>query len=277
MLLQRFPVTKVLGSNILLWGVILCCSAACTSTASIIVVRTLLGICEAVIAPALIMITTMWYTKAESTPRFGVWYCGLGAGQLIGGLVSFAAQHSTSTFAAWRIMFVCVGIFNLIMAVVILFTLPESPAKATFISNEERQAISIRLELDQAGTGPKILDWHSVPETFLDPQTWLLSLLTFCITIPSGVITTFSATLIRSFGFNSKQSALLNMPSGVVSILATMMSTYAVAKNYPRWLSILVLLVPSLIGGALLSFMGVHRQGGSLAGIYLVNFVSRLW
>lgn len=134
--------------------------------------------------------------------------------------------------------------------------------------------IAVRLEADQAGTGPKIFRLRSVLDPLLDLQTWLLVLLTLCITIPSGVITTFSAVLILSFGFNSKESALLNMPSGVVSILATMLSTWAIAKKAPRWLSIIVLLIPALIGAALLSFMGVDRQGGSLAGIYLVNFVS---
>lgn len=93
-LLRRFSVSKVLGYNIFLWGIILCCSAACRGTASIIAVRTLLGICEAVIAPALIVITSRWYTRAEAPLRYGIWYCGLGAGQICGGLISFGAQHS---------------------------------------------------------------------------------------------------------------------------------------------------------------------------------------
>lgn len=123
-LLRRFSVSKVLGYNIFLWGIILCCSAACHSTASIIAVRTLLGICEAVIAPALIVITSRWYTRTEAPLRYGIWYCGLGAGQIFGGLISFGAQHSSSTFAGWRVMFICIGIVNILVALVILLTLP---------------------------------------------------------------------------------------------------------------------------------------------------------
>lgn len=51
-------------------------------------------------------------------------------------------------------------------------------------------------------------------------------------------------------------------------------STYAVAKKFPRWLSIVLLLILALIGACLLSFVGKANKGGSLAGIYLVNFVS---
>jgi hypothetical protein len=64
------------------------------------------------------------------------------------------------------------------------------------------------------------------------------------------------------------------MPSGVVSIFATILSTWAVAKRTPRWLSIIGLLIPALVGAALLSFEGLGHPAGSLAGIYLVNFVS---
>jgi hypothetical protein len=66
------------------------------------------------------------------------------------------------------------------------------------------------------------------------------------------------------------------MTSGVVSIFATILSTWAVSKRMPRWLSIIGLLIPALVGAALLSFEGLGHPAGSLAGIYLVNFVSLL-
>lgn len=131
LLLRRFSVARVLGCNIFLWGIILCCSAACHNTASIIAVRTLLGMCEAIIAPALIVITSRWYTKAEAPLRYGIWYCGLGAGQIFGGLISFGAQHSSSKFAGWRVMFICIGIVNILVALLIIFTLPGQLSIAT--------------------------------------------------------------------------------------------------------------------------------------------------
>lgn len=92
-LLQKFPAAKVLGVNILLWGVTICCTAAVQNFPGAVAVRTLLGCFEAVISPALIIITAGFYTKGQATPRYGLWYCGLGAGQIFGGLISFAAQH----------------------------------------------------------------------------------------------------------------------------------------------------------------------------------------
>jgi len=144
------------------------------------------------------------------------------------------------------------------------------------LGQNEKELLEERLGWDESRPKPEEFGLHLLRELLLDPQTWLLVLLTLCITIPSGVITTFSATLIHSFGYNSKQSALLNMPSGIISIFATILSTWAILKRIPRWLSIMGLLIPALAGAALLSFEGVSRPAGSLTGIYLVNFVSLL-
>ena len=48
-LLQKFPVTKVLGANVFFWGVLLCCSSAVHHYASLLAIRILLGVLEAVI------------------------------------------------------------------------------------------------------------------------------------------------------------------------------------------------------------------------------------
>ncbi|KAL4899374.1 hypothetical protein BDW74DRAFT_183772 [Aspergillus multicolor] len=271
-LLQKYPISKVLGFNVLIWGVLLCCSAAAHNYAGILAIRTLLGMMEAVIAPSLTLYTSMWYTRAESTPRFGLWYCGLGVGQIIGGLISFGAQHApVGGWAGWRIMFVVIGIVNLLVALLVLFVLPETPEKASFLSPADKARIAERLQLDSAGVGKKVFRWTAVVEVFGDLQSWLLILLTILITIPSGVITTFSSILIQGFGYSSKESALLNMPSGIVSIVCTMASTYGIAKGYSRWLSINILLVPTLLGSCLMSFLPTTNQVGCLAGIYMVN------
>ncbi|KAI1129207.1 putative allantoate permease [Nemania abortiva] len=273
-LLQKFPPATVLGVNVFIWGVLVSSTAACQNFAGLAAVRTLLGVFEAVITPALILITNQWYTRRESTPRFGFWYCGLGAGQIIGGLVSFAAQHGPrgTSFSGWRIMFVAVGLFNLVIAVLILLLLPNAPETASWLSEAEKMHIRERLTLDQAGTGKKVFQKMALVEVPFDMHAWVLFVLTILIVIPSGVITTFSATLIKGFGYDSKTAALLNIPSGAVSVIATLGCTYALLIDFPRWLGIVVLMVPSLIGAGLMSFYD-GGKAGVLAGIYLINFV----
>lgn len=271
-LIQRFPVSKVLGINVILWGVVVCCTAGVGSFAAVTALRTVLGMLEAVITPALIVITAQWYTRDRATMRTGIWYCGLGGGQVVGGLISWAAQHGSSAgFSNWRVMFLSVGIFNLLVGAFVTFRMPSGMREAGFLSDGERAAVEEALAQDQAGSGDKVFRKAALWEVFKDLQVWLLVLNTILIVIPSGIITTFSATLIHSFGYTPKQSALLNMPSGTVSILATLTGTFAIRYHFPRWLAICALLVPTLIGAGLMSFYASSRAG-ALAGIYLINF-----
>jgi MFS family permease len=279
MLLQKFPVPRVLGINIILWGITVACTSACSSFGSLLAVRIILGSLEAVISPSLVLITSTWYQRKEASPRYGIWYCGLGGGQILGGILSFAFQHVTSTsFEGWRIMFVVVGAVNMLVGMAVVFCLPANPQKAKFLSSKEKSVVLSRLAVNQTGVekAEKLAKPSQILDAFTDPQVWLLCLVTVLCSLPSGVITTFSATLIRNFGYTSKQSALLNIPGGVVSILSTMFATIAVGRGYARWASIVVLVVPVIIGGALMSFLPTKNQGGLLTGIYLINCVSSI-
>ncbi|KAH6605761.1 hypothetical protein Trco_004914 [Trichoderma cornu-damae] len=271
-LIQKFPVSKVLGFNVLLWGVVVTSTAAAQNFAGATAIRTLLGTFEAVITPALIMITSQWYNKKQATLRTGIWYCGLGGGQILGGLISWAAQHGsrTSSFQGWRIMFVSVGAFNLVVAVAVILLMPSGVREAKFLTEDEKALVEEALARDQAGAGNKVFHASGIWDALKDLQVWLLFLNTILIVIPSGIITTFSATIINSIFLTPMKSALLNIPSGAVSIFATLAGTYAIYYNLPRWLSIIALLIPTIIGAALMSF--ATSRGGALAGVYLINF-----
>ncbi|KAF2086436.1 allantoate permease [Saccharata proteae CBS 121410] len=271
-LLQRFPAARVLGIEVFFWGVLVCCCAACTTYTSLLALRTLLGILESVIAPALTIITSAWYTKKESTPRFGLWYCSVGIGQIIGGLISFGAQHApANSFAGWRIMFLCVGFVNMLVSLLVFFLLPSTPQTGRFLTTPELHHLTHRLTLDLAGLGPKTFHRSIVTQTLLDTQLHLLCLLILLTAIPSGVITTYSSILIKNFGYTTKQAALLNMPSGLVSLAATLLSTYSITHGYHRTIAIAILLLPTLLGAGLMSFLPTSNQAGCLVGIYLIN------
>ncbi|KAJ2986091.1 hypothetical protein NUW58_g5195 [Xylaria curta] len=272
-LLQKFPIAKVLGLNVVLWGVNITATAGAKNFAGAVALRAILGVFEAVISPALVLITAQWYTKRQATPRTGLWYCGLGLGQISGGLVSFAAQHGSTQppFEGWRVMFTAVGAFNILIGVLVTVLLPSNISEAMFLSELDKSILRHELVRDQSGNGRKVFRIAGMAEALRDTQIWLLFFAVIFMTLPSGIITTFSATLIRGFGYDAKQAALLNIPSGAVSILATLLSTFSILYEFPRWLAICLLMVPSLIGAGLMSFYP-SSQTGSLAGIYLINF-----
>lgn len=83
-LMQKFPLGKYLGINIIIWGVFLMLQAACNSFATLAVMRFLSGMAEACSDPAFMLITQMWYTRRQQPLRIGLWYLGNGFGIAVG-------------------------------------------------------------------------------------------------------------------------------------------------------------------------------------------------
>lgn len=90
----------------------------------------------------------------------------------------------------------------------------------------------------------------------------------------SGVITTYSSTLIRNFGFTPPIAALLSTPSGLLSIASSLIVGYGIRHNSNRWAWIAVACIPGIIGSSLMSFLPSRNRAGLLAGIYMVNAIT---
>jgi MFS family permease len=114
---------------------------------------------------------------------------------------------------------------------------------------------------------------HQVLECLLDPQTYLLSLITIASNVPNGAVSSYQATLIKSFGFNSKTTALLQLPSGAVSVVSIISATYLAGRFDQRGLNIITLLIPGALGGALMAFLPADNKNGKLIGNYLTNCI----
>ncbi|KAK3994255.1 putative allantoate protein [Cladorrhinum sp. PSN332] len=273
--LQAVPAAKWLGLNVILWGTATACGAAAHDYRSLLVSRVFLGIFEATIAPSLMLISSQWYTKSESAPRFSFWYLGLGLGQILGGLVSFGFQHmgDEAKLAGWRTMFLTLGLVTVVVGACVILFLPDTPMKAKWLSDNEKVALLKHVSVNQTGVENRKFRGKEILEALMDPQIYLLLLAVVLLSVSSGVVTTYSATLIRGLGYTSKKAALMNTPSGAISIFFTLLVGYGIRTQSHRWAWIIVCIIPAIIGGALMSFLPKTNKHGILAGIYLVNAV----
>lgn len=73
-IIQRVPIAKYLGVNIVLWGIVLALHSVCVNFTGLVTVRTLLGIFEAACQPSFIVLSSMWYKREEQMARVTYWY-----------------------------------------------------------------------------------------------------------------------------------------------------------------------------------------------------------
>ncbi|KAI7083327.1 major facilitator superfamily transporter [Hortaea werneckii] len=273
--MQKLPTAKYLGVMVFLWGVIVTVTAACKNYGALIATRVLLGCFEAAVAPSLILITSMWYKAKEQPPRVGIWYLGVGTGTIIGSLISFGFQHYTDgTFTSWQIMFLVVGLVTCLVGGLTFLLLPDNPMRSRLTHEQKVWAIE-RLRSNQTGLGVENKHFKpaQVVECFLDPQTWLLSLVTISSNVPNGAVSSFQATIISGFGYDSKTAALLQIPSGGVSMVSILTATMLAGKFNHRSFHIVTLLMAGILGGCLMAFAPEGNKAGKLIGNYFTNCI----
>ncbi|KAF6826090.1 allantoate permease [Colletotrichum musicola] len=272
--MQRYPTAKYIGVMVCLWGTVLAVTSACHNWAGLVVTRVLLGLFESAVAPSLIVITTMWYKRQEQPPRMGIWYLGTGGGTIVGSLISFGFQHyQSSGFTSWQIMFLICGIITVAVGITVILVLPDNPMSAKFLTPEEKAWAIERLRANQTGVENKHFKWPQFVECFTDPQTYLLALITISSNVPNGAVSSFQATIIKGFGYSSKEAALLSIPSGVVSIVSILAATYIAGRFNQRAVNVICLLVPGVVGAALMAFLPDDNKAGKLIGNYMTNCI----
>jgi MFS family permease len=274
-ILQMIPPGKWLGINVILWGIVTASIASISSYRGLLVTRILLGIFEAALSPCLMFIIGMWYTQQEAVHRFGAWFCGLGVAQIFGGLVSFGFQQVTGdSLAGWRIMFIVLGTLTVFMGILTVIFMPDNPMSVGWLTEAEKKFAIQRVAINQTGIQNRHFKLSHLKELVLDLQIWLLVLLTILISISAGIISTYSTTVIRNFGYSSPQAALLNMPGGIVTIIATVIAGYFAGIQSKRCLWISILALHAVLGSALMCFLPMKMKVGHLIGIYFVNAIT---
>lgn len=104
--LQKLPIGKFCGVMLLLWGTTLMASAASKNFATLMALRFLLGVFEACIGPAWVLMTSMFWTREEQPLRMCFWLGCNGIAQLLGAGISVGLGRITwAAVKPWQLIF----------------------------------------------------------------------------------------------------------------------------------------------------------------------------
>lgn len=277
LIMQRSPPAYYLAFNIFMWGALLMAQAAAVNFAGLLALRVLSGAFEAIADPAFMLITSMFYTRAEQPSRISAWYAWNGIGVAGGGLIGssifflpffmftahkcqhrdnrqfqtgYGIGHIKGSLSSWRYEFIVVGAFCSAWAVVLLFLLPNSPRTIWGFSHDEKLIMIARMRRNQTGIEQRRINWAQIREAYLDYKTWLFTLLGFLANIPNGGISNFSTLVIQGLGFNTFQTALLGIPQGVLVVIWIGLGALAnrFMPNNCRTLVCALFMIPTIAG-----------------------------
>jgi len=235
----------------------------------------MLGVFEAAVTPGFALFTSQWYTKKEQGTRVGIWFSFNGFAQIFGGLVAYGiatgvAKHGAA-IAAWKIVFLAIGLLTAVVGVIFLFLMPDNQLNARFLTSTERIMAVERIRVNEQGVGNKHFKMYQLKEALMDPLTWAFFLFSLIGDIPNGGISNFFSQLIVSFGYTPDQSLLYGTPGGVVEVVSLIVCGYLGDRYGNRLLISSSGLIISILGMLLIVCLPLSNNGGRLAGYYLTQ------
>ncbi|KAJ5517690.1 hypothetical protein N7453_000112 [Penicillium expansum] len=267
--LQRVPAVPFFAFNVLCWGILEMCMAACTSFGGLFACRFLLGGCESLLIPAVTMVVSMWYRPEEQPKRNSIILNVVAP--IINGFVAWVVGYYKGPYERWKIIFLLVGALTIVTSVVVYLVLPNNPLEAKFLTPREKYIVIQRKAADNTGIESKTFKMEQVWEAIFDIKTWLIWIAIAALQVPNGGLTTFNTLIISGLGFDSLQTSLLAMPPGAMSTLSGIGLSYlaATTRRYRTAIVTVSILLP-LFGAVLCYALPRTNLAGQLVGLYIL-------
>nr|QFR37074.1 MFS transporter [Cyberlindnera americana] len=272
-LLQKFPVAKVTSCFILLWGVVVCLMPA-ANLVGFMFLRVVLGMLESSITPTMVILTTQWYKKEEHFLRTAIWLGACHTGAIVGYAFAYGLYiHGGNwSIASWKVVYIVIGLCNILLAVGFYFHIPDSPAGAWFLTPEEKLMAVERIRANNQGYGNKTFKKEQLKECLLDWKIWLMFAFGVLDEVPNGGLTNFTSILLKTdFKYSTKKSLLMNIPFSCVGFTSTVGIGCLYSFNIIRsriWCSVLALCF-AITGSCMLAFADSKNVG--LGGLFIMQ------
>ncbi|KAL6834448.1 major facilitator superfamily domain-containing protein [Trichoderma camerunense] len=284
-LMQRFGVNKPLFVSLFLWGVVVLCIAFAQNFTQLVALRSLQGLLECTMAPALVLLTASFYVSREHPIKSVIWSTSNSGLDIITQLIMYgigsAAQKHTSSFGPWRWISVFLGSWTIVMSFFSLLFLG-TLSEVRWLSKEEKRIAAARVASSQIGSdrGQKY-EWHwdQVVDAFRDPQTYFFFFAYIANSLPTSGTAAFGNLVFVSFGFTNLETIVkCIIPLDLVSI-AWLLVVGVLTLKWPhtRFLFMIISTIPGFVGMLALGLLPTEgrRMLWIRWGLYLMTATSR--
>lgn len=200
------------------WGIVSAGMSLVQTPTQLYVMRFLLGMAEAGFAPGIIWYISCWFPKSNRARAMSFFYMGSVMASVIG--LPFSGSllnmHGLADIAGWRWLFALEGIPAIVLGIMVLWWLPQTPDQAAWL-NPQQKSWLIR-QLAQDNVGVEVSD-HRWWRALKDKTVLMLSLVWFLQAFGTIGITLFLPLIIKSMASDSS-NLLVGVLSGIPFIFA---------------------------------------------------------
>ncbi|KAK9364992.1 major facilitator superfamily domain-containing protein [Lipomyces kononenkoae] len=275
-LTKKFSGKRTLPSLMVIWGSIATLQCAAKNFAGLLVLRLILGACEAGFFAGVVFYFTLFYKRSELGFRVALFF---------GSALLAAAFSVLISVRGWQLLMMIEGLLTVIMGVISFWWLPASPASAWFLTEREK-AVAHARALRDAST--KVDVAFNMKDCFMIWNDWKFAL--WCIvafTYPVAFATTsnFLAQIVQRLGYDVVKTNLWTVAPNAVGFVVLLVVAKSSDYFHERTFHVVVALVLSLVGMIILITIDVLEHRGiayfacflMAAGSYIPSCLVQSW
>jgi sugar phosphate permease len=240
MMLRKLGARRWLGPIMITWGVVSACTMFVKDVYSFYAVRFLLGLVESGFFPGVILYLTFWYARTHRAKMVAVFMTGIPVSSVVASPVSgwiLKNMSGLGHMAGWQWLFLAGGIPSVIVGLVTLLYLPDTPLESLWLSQEEKDLVTRRIEEEEevkkeAGEGQ-----HGVGYVFRSPRVWLMCVIYFGIVMGSYGLTFWLPQVISETLTTDPQKIgwILVLPFGAATVAMILAGRHSDNTGERRW------------------------------------------
>src|SRR3954464_7970129 len=193
-ILARVGARRWIARIAITWGILSCAMLLARGQWSFYALRFLLGVAEAGYFPGIIFYLSHWYPERRRARAISRFMIGIPLASIVGGPLGGLLLGLNGHFglAGWQWLFLVEGVPAVIFGIVVLLTLTEKPADATWLATDEKAWLANALATEHRRVGTHE---RGILETLRNPTVWTLALPYF-VTLLCGLSINFWAPTI---------------------------------------------------------------------------------
>jgi ACS family tartrate transporter-like MFS transporter len=234
LILERLGARRWIVVLMVTWGIISSSLVFVTTPRSFYVLRFCLGLAEAGFFPGIVLYLSNWF-PVEARARALAWFMtAQPVSGIIGGPVSGALLrlHARGGLAGWQWLFLVEGLPAILLGVVGVFFLSDSPQTARWLTNEQRSWLLATLARQQPGKRQAELFPALASRT-----VWLLAIVSFGLNTCGYGVTLWLPTLIHSLSDigNFAIGMLSAIPYVLSAVMMVLVGIHSDRTGERRW------------------------------------------
>lgn len=257
------------------WGVLSMSQGFTKNFSQLAAARFILGLVEAPFLPAVFVLMSCWYSRAELPPRIAILYGGNMLATAFSGLIAAGITSRMEGAAgrpSWEWLFIIEGAMTVVIAILVLPLLTDYPlqSKHLFIPRDLQLYAEWRIRKENAGIvdeDPESIFW-GLKQALIDPKLYMYVVMQMAL-ITAQSFNNFFPSIVGTLGYDRTKTLLLTSPPYFFAFFVSLAVSFHAARKQERGYHIATPMLFALLGNVLAMF--VPSTGGRYFSMFLMT------